>query len=40
MSAGVAVTALARTLGARIFRVHDIPVHLAALRMAEELLTV
>ena len=40
MSAGVAVTALARTLGARIFRVHDIPPHLAALRMAEELLTV
>jgi dihydropteroate synthase len=38
LPAGIAITALARTLGARVFRVHDIAPHHAALRMAEVLL--
>jgi dihydropteroate synthase len=37
LSAGIAVTALARSLGARLFRVHEVRPHLEALRMAEAL---
>jgi len=37
LAAGLAVTALARSLGASLFRVHDVSPHLEALRMAEAL---
>ena len=37
LPAGLAVIALARTLGARVFRVHDVAPHLAALRMSERI---
>jgi dihydropteroate synthase len=35
---GVTTTAVARALGARLFRVHDVPPHLEALRMSEAIL--
>lgn len=38
LPAGIALTALARTLGARLFRVHDPSPHCAALRMTESIL--
>jgi dihydropteroate synthase len=37
LAAGLAVTALARSLGASIFRVHEVRPHLDALRVAEAL---
>jgi len=37
LAAGLAVTALARSLGASLFRVHDVSPHLEALRMAQAL---
>jgi len=37
LAAGLALTALARSLGARLFRVHEVGPHLEALRMAEAL---
>jgi dihydropteroate synthase len=38
LAAGLAVTALARSLGASLFRVHDVRPHLDALHMAEGLM--
>jgi dihydropteroate synthase len=38
LSAGLAVTALARSLGARLFRVHEVRPHLESLRITEALL--
>jgi len=38
LAVGLALTALARSLGARLFRVHEVQPHLDALRMAEALL--
>jgi len=38
LAASLALTALARSLGARLFRVHEVRPHLEALRMAEALL--
>jgi dihydropteroate synthase len=38
LSAGLAVTALALSLGARLFRVHEVRPHLESLRMAEAVL--
>jgi dihydropteroate synthase len=37
LAAGLTLTALARSLGARLFRVHEVGPHLEALRMAEAL---
>ena len=37
LAAGLALTVLARSLGARLFRVHEVGPHLEALRMAEAL---
>ncbi|MCE9587997.1 MAG: dihydropteroate synthase [Verrucomicrobia bacterium] len=37
LSSGLALTAIARSLGARLFRVHEVQPHLEALRMAEAL---
>ena len=37
LAAGLAVTALARSLGASLFRVHEVRLHLDALRVAEAL---
>ena len=37
LAAGLAVTALARSLGASLFRVHEVRLHLDALRFAEAL---
>lgn len=38
LAAGLAVTAIARSLGAKLFRVHDVKPHLEALRAVESLL--
>ena len=38
LSSGLALTALARSLGAKLFRVHEVRPHLEALRIAEALL--
>jgi len=38
LSAGLAVTVLARSLGAHLFRVHEVRPHLESLRMAEAVL--
>jgi dihydropteroate synthase len=38
LPAGIALTALARELGARLFRVHDPAPHFAALRATEAVL--